>query len=438
MARELSNKELAEARATAATMEPDRVDRILERVAVPEMPTGAELAAKKEAFASLAQLVRTGMWPGCKTVDDALVICWIADSLGIHPAVALQHVYRFTSGTGRSGMGFSWRLKWGLAQARIPGIEKQVVRQDAIECVVRGRRSPADAWETVSYTMEQARRQGLVTRNPLYTQDHEDMLFKQAMSRLVDRIAGDVMIGLATPELPSEMEPAFQEDAGERSEAQAADGEQRPMEDLTPSSDEAAPAAVAPNALDMLDNAEAWRGRIAEHVRAFYAPAKISQARLMNIVMEAHHRITGEQVHWRKLEDVDRDQAEAIQIFLEENMAGKPGAAPVVPIVARPQDDPDPRQPGEDAPPPIDKPSDAAPDRGFDRLMLTLKNVATKTRPFIRETRPGLRWVSDQELLEACGYQAPVMLLKDGVRMMAEEQCEAMADALIALKGDRA
>jgi hypothetical protein len=113
-------------------------------------------------------------------------------SLGVDPLVALQQIYIVH---GRPGMYA--KMMVALVQSR--GHEVWTEDESDTRVVVAGRRKGTDAIERVTVTMDQARKAGW-TSNQAYTKTPRDMLWARAASRVCDRIASDVLKGIASVE----------------------------------------------------------------------------------------------------------------------------------------------------------------------------------------------------------------------------------------------
>lgn len=113
-------------------------------------------------------------------------------SLGLDPLVSLQQIYVVH---GRPGMYA--RIKVALVTSR--GHEVWVEDLTDTRAVVCGRRAGSQHVERVVVTMDQARKAGW-TRNQAYSTTPQDMLYARAASRVCDRIAPDVLMGIAAVE----------------------------------------------------------------------------------------------------------------------------------------------------------------------------------------------------------------------------------------------
>jgi hypothetical protein len=113
-------------------------------------------------------------------------------SLGIDPLVALQQIYIVH---GRPGMYAAMMV------ALVQGHGHDVWTEDESDTRVTmaGRRKGTDVIERVTVTMDQARKAGW-TSNAAYTKTPRDMLWARAASRVCNRIASDVLKGIASVE----------------------------------------------------------------------------------------------------------------------------------------------------------------------------------------------------------------------------------------------
>jgi hypothetical protein len=113
-------------------------------------------------------------------------------SIGLDPLTSLQQIYVVH---GRPGM--YTKIKVALVQAA--GHEVWTEEQSGTRVVVAGRRKGSDVIERVTITMDMARAAGW-TRNAAYGKTPADMLWARAAGRVCDRIASDVLNGIASVE----------------------------------------------------------------------------------------------------------------------------------------------------------------------------------------------------------------------------------------------
>lgn len=116
----------------------------------------------------------------------------LGQSLGLDPLTSLQQIYVVH---GRPGM-YS-KMKVALAQAA--GHRVWDVEYTAERCTVAGQRAGSEDVVTITITMEQAKQAGWTT-NAAYQKTPADMLWARAASRVVDRIAADLLMGIRSIE----------------------------------------------------------------------------------------------------------------------------------------------------------------------------------------------------------------------------------------------
>ncbi len=144
---------------------------------LPDRPTAEQLAkAKTTAAANATAAVLQGI------------------TLGLDPLTAMSQIYVVH---GRPGM----YTKMMVALIQAHGHEVWTEDLTDTRAVVCGRRKGTDYVERVAVTMDQARRAGW-TNNPsqAYTKTPQDMLWSRAAGRVCDRIASDVIKGIASVE----------------------------------------------------------------------------------------------------------------------------------------------------------------------------------------------------------------------------------------------
>lgn len=113
-------------------------------------------------------------------------------TLGIDPLMALQQIYIIH---GRPGM----YAKMMVALVQGHGHEVWTENLSDTRAVVCGRRAGTDYVERVTVTMDMARKAGW-TSNQAYAKTPQDMLWARAAARACDRIASDVLKGIASVE----------------------------------------------------------------------------------------------------------------------------------------------------------------------------------------------------------------------------------------------
>lgn len=113
-------------------------------------------------------------------------------TLGIDPLMALQQIFLIH---GRPGMYA--KMMVALVQSR--GHEVWTEDLSDTRAVVGGRRKGSEHIERVTITMDMARKAKWTT-NAKYAETPQDMLWSRAAARVCDRIASDVLKGIASVE----------------------------------------------------------------------------------------------------------------------------------------------------------------------------------------------------------------------------------------------
>lgn len=116
-------------------------------------------------------------------------------SLGIDPLTALQQIYIVH---GRPGMYA--KIKVALAQAHGHDVWDEEYGPERVTVCGHRKGWPDDRVVRVTMTMDDARRAGWDKTNDNYRKTPADMLWARAAGRVVDRIASDVLHGIASIE----------------------------------------------------------------------------------------------------------------------------------------------------------------------------------------------------------------------------------------------
>ncbi len=137
-----------------------------------------------------------------QAIANATGAILLGQSLGLDPLTALQQIYVVH---GRPGMYA--KMKVALAQARGHRVwDEEYTAQSVTVC---GQRAGSSDVVRITITMADAERAGWAQQNANYKKTPADMLWARAASRVVDRIAADVLFGLSSIEdLADEPEPA--------------------------------------------------------------------------------------------------------------------------------------------------------------------------------------------------------------------------------------
>lgn len=176
-------------------------------------PTGGRLIAWAHAARAANELARalvqTSFVPlvGPKnnkrpiSVGDATAMILSGDEVGLTPVQALRSIY-LVHGTP----ALNARAMAALVLSH--GHDFWVVEEGPNKVVVAGKRRGSDHEQTVTWTMDRARKAGY-TRNEQYESKPQEMLYARAVSELARRIAPDALAGMAysAEEIEQEQEP---------------------------------------------------------------------------------------------------------------------------------------------------------------------------------------------------------------------------------------
>jgi hypothetical protein len=131
---------------------------------------------------------------GWDSVQKCKAACWLAHGAGMHPATFVQNHYCMIL-KGRLTVEPKWEFIVGALQSRLPGFRFEVLIEtdDCAEV----RMSEANGNEhTVRYTLADAKRQGLLSRDNAWAANPREMCFKQAVKRCGRRIGAAVLMDL--------------------------------------------------------------------------------------------------------------------------------------------------------------------------------------------------------------------------------------------------
>jgi hypothetical protein len=150
---------------------------------------------------------RDGSMTGLRGSPAAVAACILTGrELGIGPMASLKHV-QVVRGTP------SLSAEFKRARALAAGHEIRIVQRDSNACILEGRRRGQRDWVTFRYTLDDAKRAGLLRGGEsAWATRPRRMLFARASSELCDALFPDTTNGLPTTELIAEGE--FDEFAG--------------------------------------------------------------------------------------------------------------------------------------------------------------------------------------------------------------------------------
>lgn len=122
--------------------------------------------------------------------DEAAAAILAGFELGFEPIASLS---AFSPIQGRAAPNARTLMAVVLSK----GHEMELIESTAARCIMRGRRRGAETWQTVTFTMEQARALGVAQRNPEYRKQPATMLIARCTGQLARLIAPDAIMGIA-------------------------------------------------------------------------------------------------------------------------------------------------------------------------------------------------------------------------------------------------
>lgn len=160
----------------------------------PQEPLGAQTSdlvlwayEAQQANKIAKSLARTSFVPASLRgkPDDITAAILAGQELGLRPMATLRSmdVIHGTPALRAHAMR-------GLVQSR--GHSVQVVESTETKCVMQGRRSGEDTWQTVTWTIERARKLGLTSKDQ-WTKQPQTMLVARATGEICRLIASDVL-----------------------------------------------------------------------------------------------------------------------------------------------------------------------------------------------------------------------------------------------------
>lgn len=368
------------------------------------------LDEKFKAFQQIAANLALLQLNGWDTAQKTMSACWMADGAGMHPAVFMQNHYCILQ-DGRLSIEPKWEFVVGVLQSRIPGFVFKILEEDDRHAKVFMSDGKGND-HTVEYTVEDAKRQGLMGRKNMWSAGNtREGCLKQAIKRCGKRIGAGALMDLPldfatlepetepTPSPAAVVQAAVEKVTGKKPEK----AEEVPFEEVTgefPGEDyPQAPIPADPQAPS--PNTTTVRQRLAAAIKRDYGlTAKADVAEkvnfLYNAMLEETVGVAPDPKITFKPGQVGPMEAQQIIDFLEKKKAerGAKGA---------PQPSADP-SPSEDAPPLTEEAPEAAPQRNsidaYEALMATVARARKSikpARPFVQEGPPnsGTFWFVD-------------------------------------------
>lgn len=384
-----------------------------------------KIRAFDQIAANLARLQLNG-WDEAQKVKAG---CWLADGAGMHPAT-FMHNHHCMLIKGKLVVEPKWEFVLGVLQSRVPGFKFEVlVETDDCAKVRMSDKSGAPPFE-VEYSVEDARRQGLMGRDNAWSSGStREMCFKQAVKRCGRRIGAaammDLPVGLDSYVI---VQPEVLPDAGKAAE--------RAISEAVVLDDEPAGAAgefggAAPSAATATppDEDQGPLAALAAELANLYG--KQSKAVLLEkaslIYNEMMKATTGSDPHmiFKRADQIGPAEARQMVEWLSKRrpLKGESVSEARAPAVTEPavvggrpalEATPAP-EPDTDAPPPAEG-LDVA--RAYEDLMLTIKRAKRifAPRAFVVEypEGSGKYWFNDATTFGQIGSEKPLKLMDQG------------------------
>ncbi len=357
------------------------------------------IAAFDQIAANLAGLALNG-WD---TVQKAKAACWLADARRMHPAEFMENHYVLVV-KGRLTIWPRWKYVLRVMKETLPGFRYKVESEADDHATV---------WVTdgtdehrVTYSLEDARRQGLLGRegNAWTSGSTREMCLARATTRACDRLGGASRSAWLETETPI-TEPAPEP----HDELQRA---------ITGPDHDPVPAPEA-----MAEPYDDPRTLLSERIEAIYG--KLTKAAALGkasfLYCEMMKEETGQDpgTKFKRADHIAPDTAQRMVAWLDRRGRESP---------MLPSDDaqPPPREP--DPPPLDDEPMPPAAHAHAALMAVVLRARKTVGRDFVKEAPPGSRafWYTHLETLRQLGTvsnvvngreyppDTSILLMKDG------------------------
>jgi hypothetical protein len=391
-------------------------------------PVDGSLTEKIAAFREMSQHFAQLALNGWDTIQKCSAACWLADGLAMHPALYMQNNWVAPFKGGKIVVMPQWPFMLALLRSRVPKFNFRFVHDDAEKCAVWMTNGTYEHTET--YTMDDAKRQGLLGRDNAWTSGNvREMMRAKVIRRAANVIAPEALMGLAA--------------GGDGSEDE---GERRP-EVTQEQVDQAAEIAVS--ALEKATTAPDWREALRTEIRARAKGAVTGRKMLefANLV-----RLEMKLPKYSHPDEITPDNARGMVEYLRANYPNL--ASPQAPAAATEATteggggkDAAPEPPTEpvaedEVPLPMDEDAPAAPpereseDDGKVETLMKLAAAAKKARPsavFVKEApaKSGRWYFSHGETVKSLGLESAIWLKDEmGTQKIPADLCRRVCKAL--------
>jgi len=220
-------------------------------------PADFEMYRTMAAWASKSQLVPEH-FKG--KPEDSMIAMLMGREMGIPPMIALQKGF-----VVKGKYDVEVKVKVGVAQARVPDFDFEIVEQTETKCVVKGGRAGKNQ-HTVTYTIQDAEKAGLLEEkqgrygkyfeHPGYHSNPKDQLMWRAVGRLLNLTCAGALFNIV-PMLAASLEDEQVEHEPSEATVVAGDSPPPPPVAVAP----AAPVVPAAPAAASAPIPEDWLGR---------------------------------------------------------------------------------------------------------------------------------------------------------------------------------
>lgn len=374
-------------------------------------PLQGTLEERIKAFDQIAANLASLQLNGWDQVPKVKAGCWLADGAGMHPAIFMQNHYCMNI-KGRLIIEPKWEFIVGTLQARVPGFKFSVDEETDSGATVT--MEGPNGSHTVTYTTDDARRQGLFNRegNAWTGGNTREMCLKQAIKRCGRRVGAgalmDMPIGFDGLEL-EQQEHAEAEAVTSDSTAEVID---QALEDV-PEEPKVNPVKALSEAL------------IERCGKTTKAEALQKASELYN---EMYRERTGTSLRaqFRRADEIGPVDADDMIAYLKAHpdflkpSKAKPGTTNAQRAAQKDDsgvetayDEPEEEDPGPEPETPPSTKQDA-----YTSLMMTVERARKVLAPrqFVTEFPKGSNkfWLQDQATFSKAGYKKSVKLMESG------------------------
>ena len=395
--------------------------------------------AHQQIATSMAQMQLNGF----DTVQKCTAACWMAHGIGEHPAVFIQNHWALVI-KSRLTIEPKWEYMVRKLTETVPGFTFKVL----IETDDCAKVSMSDGVNTheVEYTLEDAKRQGLLSSGGAWASNSREMCFKMAVKRAARRIG----VGRAAPwvEMDNAEFADAERDEREVSGAVVEDGSE------APDKSDRAGRASEPEVVGKAVKAEATATqsaapftpvdrpvimRLSDALIGMYgkqkAPIMLQKATLIYNEMVKANTGTDPRTVFKAVADIGPVDAE----LMIEHIANRSEVVDDRPANGHDAPTFDPaftKPPADDEPPPAEGAEPEPEGDEYEHFMLAVKRAKKVFgRKFLVEAPPGGKkwWFIDQASFAQAGYAASLKIMEsDGEVVVGPDVLKQLTKIMLA------